>query len=234
MVWWKRRTPQRDVALDDLALAVLIQEHTAVRDEILASYGYAQSIVRWSLATFAAVLAAGLLLLGDKSGAQVSPVAISIALLIFGFAVPGLVWLNSWSWLGELYRAERAGSYLRALEKDLASVSGLVARLGFQPARWESFISANRAAKGLWGKQTVTYLGTAGVFFGSATASEVVFYLVVVESAHLSTWAQAVPAWLWLVSSLAVHVTGIVVAFSIFRRLMRLGSGQAPVQRTYR
>jgi hypothetical protein len=151
---------QKDAAkaLDDLARTLLVQEHSSLRAEILASYGFAQSIVRWTLATFAAIAAAGLIAINNATGdSKNPPPLINAILVIFGIGLPAIVWLYSYTWVGELMRAERAGSYLRALERDIATVEGLSERLEFQPLRWESFIWANREVKkSPWGKQVIT------------------------------------------------------------------------------
>lgn len=221
-----------DKHLDELARAILIQEQSSLRAEILASYGYAQSIVRWTLATFAAVAAAGLVAVYNAS-TQNNPLLFNVSMLIFGVGIPAIVWLNAWTWLGELYRAERAGSYLRCVEQDLAAVPGLVERLSFQPARWESFIWSNRRSRTLWGKQTMTYLGTAGVFFGAAGGSLAIFFII--WSQQRTTGSLSPVEWVWFppVFCVAVTLGGIAGSWAIYRRLMQLGDSVAQVAPSY-
>lgn len=218
--------------LDELARAILVQEQSSLRAEILASYGYAQSIVRWTLATFAAVAAAGLVAVYNAS-TQNNALLFDISMLIFGAGIPAIVWLNAWTWLGELYRAERAGSFLRKLENDLASVPGLIERLGFQPARWESFIWSNRRQRTLWGKQVMTYLGTAGVFLGAGGGSLLIFFII--WNQQQAAGALAPSEWILVppIGYTLVSIAGIAGCVVIFKRLMRLGDAVAPVASAY-
>ncbi|WP_214468536.1 hypothetical protein [Microbacterium flavescens] len=219
--------------LDDLARAVLIEEHSSLRAEILASYGYAQSIVKWTLATFAAVIAAGLVAINNSTGSASNTILVNVVLVIFAFGLPGIIWLNASTWLGELYRAERAGSYLRAMEANLAGVEGLTARLGFQAARWETFIWSNRKARGLWGKQLMTYVGTAGTFFGTAVGSFVILCIVISDLLGRGLIAAPGASWLWIVGSVLINLLCIGFCFAIYRRLMALGDMIAPVEDAY-
>lgn len=213
-------------ALTELAKSAVLQEHASLRAEILASYGYAQSIVRWTLATFAAISAAGLVAVYNASNAQ-NMLLFNVVLIIFGGAMPGIVWLSAWTWLGELYRAERAGSYLRRLEQDLVDVPGLADILGFSPLRWENFIWNNRSSGTLWGKQTITYLGTAGVFFGSVLGSLLIFTIVLQQLVA----ASLLPLWWgfsYAAGAVVISAAGVAVSFIIYRRLMNLGDQVAP------
>jgi hypothetical protein len=230
-MWWKRgKSGDVDAkALDELARALLVQEQSALRAEILASYGYAQSIVKWTLATFATILAASLVAVynADKSGMR--DVLLNIVLAIFALGLPGIVWMNAWTWLGELYRAERAGSYLRAVEEDIAAVPGLTERLGFAPARWERFIEKNRRVRGLWGKQTATYLGTAATFFGCAAIAVLLFWDLSSRMAADGTLVPPWGVWIWWLGIVLINGAGIWGAFRLYKRLMRLGEQSAPL-----
>ena len=231
-MWLRRALPAGpdEKTLDELAKAFLIQEHSSLRAEVLASYGYAQSIVKWTLATFATGLAAALVAVYNANS---NAILFNMALIIFGVGLPGVIWLNSWTWLGELYRAERAGSYLRAVEADLERVPGLVNRLGFQPARWESFIASNREVKGLWGKQTITYLGTAGIFFGTASGSALFFWNLWVQLNDSGKLIPADATWIWWAIIVAINLVGLSGCVIIYRRLMKLGKEIAPVAARY-
>lgn len=225
--FWKRPTvDNHQRMLDEFAQSAVLQEHASLRSEILASYGYAQSIVRWTLATFVAITAAGLVAVNNANTTQ-NMLLFHIVLTIFGGAIPGIVWLSAWTWLGELYRAERAGSYLRRLEHDLTNVNGVARSLGFAPLGWETFIWANRERRTLWGKQTLTYLGTAGVFFGSVFGSLLIFGVLLAQLAE-----SGMLPWWWGVTSVAgallITIVGVAVSFVIYRRLMRLGRAVAP------
>ena len=177
--------------------------------------------------------AAGLIAINNAMSASDNPILIDVILLVFGFGLPGIIWLNATTWLGELYRAERAGSYLRALETNLAAVPGLRDRIGFEPARWERFIWSNRKVRSLWGKQVITYLGTAGTFFATAVGS---FFILWIMIGRLSDQGVLDPeglAWMLLAGSGLTHVVCIGVCMFFYRRLMRIGDAIAPLLSSY-
>lgn len=212
--------------LDDLAKSLVVEEYSTLRSEIHAAYGYAQSIVRWTIATFAAVTAAGLIALYNATTRN-DDLLFAIALILFGVGIPGIVWMNSWTWLGELYRAERAGSYLRNLEARIEASPGLKRRLGFSPIRWETFIWSHRKKNTLWGKQTLTYLGTAGVFFGSAAGSAAIFAIIWFTRLHRAV--DFLPAGvIYAAAALAINLIGLIICFKIRSRLFKLGEAVAP------
>lgn len=219
-------------ALDDLARALLIQEHASLRAEILASYGYAQSIVKWTLATFAAIAAAGLVAINDATGANPNTLLTYMVFVVFGIGLPAIVWLYSYTWVGELIRAERAGSYLRALEASIANVKGLNDRLGIQPLRWESFIWVNREVKkSPWGKQVITYLGTAGVFLGTTLGCFVILWILVWFLVDSGKFEPA--AYIWVGASAAVNLVCLVLFILMCRKVFRLGHSAAPLKPVY-
>lgn len=225
--------PMDSGKLDEFARALVIEEHASLRSEILASYGYAQSIVKWTLATFAAVTAAGLVAINNSTGSADNPILIDVVLIVFGFGLPGIIWLNASTWLGELYRAERAGSYLRALEADISQIQGLYERMKFEPARWERFIWSNRKRKNLWGKQVVTYVGTAGTFFACAAGSFIILSIVVFQLLALNKLDPPDLAWLWLLGSALANGVFITICWLIFRCLMAIGDALAPLEARY-
>ncbi|WP_417562846.1 hypothetical protein [Microbacterium sp.] len=230
----QHRKQRSDQSLDELARTLLVQEHSSLRSEILASYGYAQSIVKWTLATFAAIAAAGLVAVSNATGDKQNPILVDTVMVIFGIGLPAITWLYSFTWIGELYRAERAGSFLRALEAEISAVDGLTARLGFQPVRWESFIWANRnLKKSLWGKQVMTYLGTAAVFLGTSAGSFIILCIVV--STLLAQDKLLFPewAWAWIVGSLLLNLGCLLVFVLMGARLFRIGKAVAPLRPAY-
>lgn len=219
---------------EDLARALLVEEHASLRAEILASYGYAQSIVKWTLATFAAITAAGLIAINNATGGTPNPILINAVLVIFGVGLPAIVWLYSFTWVGELYRAERAGSFLRAFEASIAAVPGLTERLGFQPLRWESFIWANRnVKKSLWGKQVMTYLGTAAAFLGTALGGYVMLWIIIDSLLSRDLLVGREWAWIWLVGSALLNLGCLAMFLLMSRRLFAIGRAVAPLELTY-
>lgn len=219
-------------ALDDLAKTLLAQEHASLRDEILASYGYAQSIVKWTIATFAAIAAAGLIAMNNATASALNLPLIYVVFLIFGVGLPAIVWLYSYTWVGELMRAERAGSYLRGLEASVSGISGLNDRLGVQPLRWESFIWSNREVKrSSWGKQTITYVGTAGVFLGAPLGSFAILWILV--GSLVGTGPVDGLAYFWVAGSGLLNAGFFVVFIRMCRLVFALGRKAAPLESVY-
>lgn len=228
----KKAADDHAAALDDLAKTLLAQEHATLRDEILASYGYAQSIVKWTIATFAAVAAAGLIAVNNATGSELKLPLIYMVFVIFGVGLPAIVWLYSYTWVGELMRAERAGSYLRGLEANVSSISGLSDRLGFQPLRWESFIwSQKNVTKSPWGKQTITYVGTAGVFLGCAIGSFVILWILVGFLVRFKQMVEAEYIWVWGSGALNLVCLGVFILMCL--RVFELGRKAAPLETVY-
>lgn len=158
-----------------LAKDLVLAEYATLREEVFRSYDYAQSIVKFSLATYGAIFAAGLLAAEAASGATSPRTFVGwAALTVFGLVLPGVMCVGTWTWLGELTRAERAGAYLRALERNLRANPTLTDALGFPPLSWETFIHKGRDEKAPTGKSVLPYLGTAGLF-GGGTLMAVIF-----------------------------------------------------------
>lgn len=228
----KQAADDHAAALDDLAKTLLAQEHASLRDEILASYGYAQSIVKWTIATFAAVAAAGLIAVNNATGSGLNLPLTYMVFVIFGVGLPAIVWLYSYTWVGELMRAERAGSYLRGLEASVSRIRGLNDRLGVQPLRWESFIWSNKEIqKSPWGKQTITYVGTAGVFLGTAIGSFVILWILVGFLVRSGQMVGAEYIWVWGSAALNLLCLGIFILMCL--RVFALGRKAAPLESVY-
>src|SRR5690606_29708513 len=117
---------------------------------------------------------------------------------------------------------------------NLATVPGLVERLGFQPLRWESHLYASRTAKTLWGKQTMTYLGTAGVYFGAALTSCAIFWFTWYAKLHSSNTAPGDYVDWWFLGCLVTNIAGLIGCVYAYKRLRALGSGIPALSATYR
>jgi hypothetical protein len=158
------------------ALDFLKAEYGTLRDETLQAMGAQQAILTWSLASFGAVLAAGLVL-----GAGIGPFATHkpqdlLFIVIFGLGLPVLSFTACLAWFGELMRMERVGHYIRGFEVIVAetyqstSVSDRFSYLS-APLRWESYI-AFEAKKGIAiTKHQIGYFGHLGIYTGSVVLS---------------------------------------------------------------
>lgn len=225
MIAKRLRAAKHGTSVDELALSLLSAEYNTLRTEIHQAMGYAQGIVRWSIGIFGVVLGAGLLAAEKLNEAGPYSFSATAALLLFGIAIPGVLWAAAWTWLGELIRLERAGAYLRGLESEVARVPGIASLLGFPPLRWERFIHAERTKKTIFGKQTGAYLGTAGVFFGATLISLTLFVSWWVLKFGMHPREGAV-VW-WLVAAAALELVGLAFAGALYTRLARLGKSVA-------
>jgi hypothetical protein len=219
--------------LDELARALVVEEYSSLRAEILASYGFAQSIVRWTLTAFAALTAAALLAMYNADGSSSAAFFRNAAAIAFGIVLPVMAWLSAWTWLGELYRADRAGAYLRSLEMDIARVPGLAGRLGFQPIRWGSFLHETERRSPGGPKTTMTDLGSAAVLFGIVATSLLFFAMLWKQLWEDNEIEPLSLAWVLPVGVLLLNFICGVVCFVIFRRLAKLGNGDVAVRTAY-
>lgn len=184
-----------------MALDLLKLEYQSLREESAQARAAQQQILQWSLATFAAFFAAGIVLVAQDKVSITSGTAGSVYLVVLGLALPGLVIASSWAWMGELIRMERAGHYLRGLERSVS------VQLGTSPAplRWETHIALGAVHGGSYdkllapdegpppnegrpeqhehpegtgrGKQQLGYVGSAGLYAGVLLLSLVLFFM---------------------------------------------------------
>lgn len=208
---------------NQLALDLVVAEYNTIRAEVHHALEYAQGIVKWSIGIFGAVLAAALV--AAHSAGQVRGYSfLGIAVLVlFGFALPGVMWAAAWTWLGELVRMERAGAYLREFELRVSKIPKITSALGFTPLNWETRIFAERKSKGSMKKQIAAYLGTAVLFFGSTAISLCMF---VAWWGRLFSWEFSTTEFHrgWLIVAGTFEVVCILFAFYLFRSLRRLGN----------
>lgn len=207
-----------------LSSELVLAEYVSLREEALHAMDAAASAVRWSLATYGVIFASGLIAFHEASGLSASPSALSwIVLLVFGGVLPGLISVGAWTWLGEISRLQRAAAQIRSIEKRVAKVVGFRVLLGGDPIRQQRYITHARKSKSKtergFGKQSVQYVSTAGVFFGLILASIVVFidyFLSVSDSNQVEhNW------WVWPVLC-AEFSTFICVSLLLASKLMKL------------
>lgn len=161
-----RPSPPIAVPDADPTTALLVAEYESVRQESIASFGNAQSIIQWSLATYGVVFGAGIVALTSDVPSTLERVVGFIAVVIFAAILPGLICAATWQWLGEIGRMERVGAYLRGLEISLRTQPSGIPR----PLGWESFLSSKIATnKSLW-----PYIGTALMYGGTVVVALVI------------------------------------------------------------
>ncbi len=229
---------ERKIEVDEpsgLAESLVLAEHATLHEEVLRSYAFAQNIVNWTLASFGVVFTAGVLIFQEvgSEDTAMGPRLLELALLLYGFGLPGILWAGAWTWLGELARAERAGAYLRGLEADLARTPNSRV-LGFEPLRWERFIHTQRHTKSVFRKQIAPYLGTAALFFGASMISLIAFgitwtFTFIADDGTLrNSWAS-----LWIIFAIALEAAFIAGAFVINHRISGLGKASALIPATF-
>lgn len=144
-------------------------EYESLRAESAQAREAQQTILQWSFGAIALSYAAI-----AASYASETQAVDNFRLVIFGLGLPGLVISACLSWMGELFRMERAGYYLRGRERatwseaiDVDSLSSKwVQRPEDAPLYWENFIAFGGGGfgrrKGLLG-----YLASYGVYSGT-------------------------------------------------------------------
>lgn len=233
---YRRPRNRRDLTLNSLDEALLLAVYNTLRAEVHRSMDYAQGVVRWSIGAFGAVLAASLLATHQVSGVGAYSFTSSAVLILFGLALPGVLWAAAWTWLGELIRTERAGAYLRGFERDVARVPGISAKLGHTPLRWETFIyregepdpTTGKRNKSPFRKSWTPYLGTAAAFFGGTLISLTLFVAWWLQMFGKSPFHPATVTWLGAAG--VFEIVGIVVSFLISSELKKLGKEIATVR----
>jgi hypothetical protein len=208
-----------------LADQLLIAEYGSIREEVHRALEYAQGIVKWSIAAFGVIFAAGLVALEAAvpaapvpRGADALPIDFAglCALVVFSAFLPGLITAAAWTWLGELLRMERAGAYLRGLEHQISLNPLMLSSLGSFPLRWETTLHTRSTQQDdPMRKQVIAYLGTAALFFGSILASLIFAVITLFEIGGSYPWISAAAI------ALAALILVVFVYFS-FRSLWRI------------
>jgi hypothetical protein len=176
--------------------ALWVEEYRSIRSESEQARNAQQTILQWSLASFAAVIA-GSLIMFQGSGSrsfQFAGETGTVVLLIFGLGLPGLGFCAYLVWWGEFLRMERAGRYTRGLEL-VAERLASPRENGFPPPlQWEHFLaSPAHLSKGKpigRTKQLVGYFGTTGIYFGFGFSSLIIFDSIVINHTYrLGSWS---------------------------------------------
>lgn len=186
-----RRT--RSVEVEDVASGLAVAEYSSIRAESIQSFATSQSIIQWSLATYGVLFGAGLLAVNSEISADLAPTVSWMAALIYGVLLPGLVCAAAWSWIGEIRRMERAGAYVRGVERHLREETRQGTSSVVGPLNWETFLAGPQRGGSSGIKGWAPYLGTALLFGGSLFSSVAFFffwvYQVLEEGWNPGIWA---------------------------------------------
>ncbi|MGR0319887.1 hypothetical protein [Agromyces sp. ZXT2-3] len=214
-----RRT--RHVEVEDAASGLAVAEYTSIRAESIQSFATSQSIIQWSLATYGVLFGAGLLAVNSEIASDLAPSVSWMAALIYGVLLPGLVCAAAWSWIGEIRRMERAGAYVRGIERHLRLETrrGTASVVG--PLNWETFLAGSQRSASSGIKGWAPYLGTALLFGGSLFSSVVFFFFWVYEILD-DGWNDGV--WALLLADAALVVLFLVVCLHTGMGVVWLGS----------
>lgn len=167
----------RSVEVEDFSAALAVAEYESIRAESLQSFSTSQSIIQWSMATYGVLFGAGLLAANSEIAKSFQPMVEWMAVVIYGLLLPGLVCAAAWSWIGEIRRMERAGAYLRGVERRTRLETKLNASSSvIGPLNWETFL-ATGSRRGSPVKGWAPYIGTSLLFGGGLGASVVFFYI---------------------------------------------------------
>lgn len=158
--------------IDEAGLAFLLAEYQSLREESAHARQAQQSTLTWSLAVIGAVFAGGLVFVSTiVSPTSLAPaMAVNFYALVFGVALPGYAYFAAVTYVGELARMERAGAYLRGLEKDLR----LYQMFPRAPLRWETTLALEKYNDI---KLKSPAIGAMGLYFGSFLVSLSAFWL---------------------------------------------------------
>jgi len=226
----------RDEVSGGEGAALLLAEYATLREEVFRAQGYAQGNVRWTMTTYGALFSIGLLSISTSGGSLVDslpaglaaitdseatfvPVLLYVLLALFGLVIPALVWIGAWMWLGELRRAERAASYLRGLEQQIAADLPRRERASIEPLRWERFMLLHRGSGSAWGMRESASLAVGAMFLAATVLSLALFLYLMVQLAQNPTAGA-----LFLSAAAALEIAGIWVTWHIHRGLNRLSS----------
>ena len=152
---------------DDVLDTLRIREYESLRQESSDARQSQQAVLSWSLAAFAVIF--GGLLAGLENR-----VPAWIVVLVFALAIPGLAVGAAFAWAGELLRMERAGMYLRGIERSLWRVAPEQQRNHMirgedlldpvhYPVAWENYIWSSGSTE-VGRKHVLAYIGPAALY----------------------------------------------------------------------
>lgn len=182
----------------------MTSQYETIRTESGQARSDQQSIINWNQAFAVALFAVGIVIVGNSEH-------MLLAQVLFGLLLPLVLVGGTMAWAGEMIRMERAGAYLRALERAMwhRLPSGQTDPLWFM---WENFLWSppKRMLEGGYKKQNAGYAGIA-IFYGAMYVGS------------LAVFASISPAWLTVVVSCVIVVISSVTVLPVARQIFSLG-----------
>jgi hypothetical protein len=169
-----------------------LEEYRSIRGESEQARNAQQTILQWSLAAFAAVIAGALVTFSGNVNIRSGETG-TVLLIIFGMGLPFLSFFSYLVWWGEFLRMERAGRYIRGLEFMADRLANSTSGKLPPPLQWEHFLAGPSYSVALRrreaarhkrlgrAKYIVGYLGAAGIYFGFSFSSLVIFVSLVID-----------------------------------------------------
>jgi hypothetical protein len=170
--------------------ALWLEEYRSMRSESEQARNAQQTILQWSLGSFAAIIAGSLVMFQGATSQifKFTGEVGTILMYILGFGLPGLGLFAYLVWWGEFLRMERAGRYTRGLELVGQRFASYGAAQVPPPLQWEHFLAGPVMARGR-NKQMIGYVGTVGIYFGFSVSALILFIsLVLAHVYHLGSW----------------------------------------------
>jgi hypothetical protein len=205
-----------------------LEEYRSIRSESEQARNAQQTILQWSLASFAAIIAGGLVMFSGAINIRSGETG-TVLLMIFGLGLPGLSFFSYLVWWGEFLRMERAGRYIRGLERMADRLANSTSGKLPAPLQWEHFLAGpayapaakrrERARHKRLGraKYMIGYVGASGIYFGFCVASLAVFASLLVDHGYrLGRWTALTRdlSWAWCGSFLFLFVV-IALALTV-------------------
>jgi hypothetical protein len=106
-------TGSRASPLENEMLRLFAEEYRSLRDESAQARETQHKVLEWTVSAFAALFVAALVIPASSDAGQ----TVALRLLLFGLVLPLLLIASAVVWLGEIYRMERVGAYLRCRER---------------------------------------------------------------------------------------------------------------------
>lgn len=188
-----------------------LEEYRSIRSESEQARNAQQTILQWSLASFAAIIAGGLVVFSGTVNIRSGETG-TVLLMIFGMGLPFLSFFSYLVWWGEFLRMERAGRYIRGLERMADRLANSASGKLPPPLQWEHFLAGPSYSLALRRRETarhrrlgrakymIGYFGAAGIYFGFAFSSLVIFASLVRDHTYrLNHWTAIIRdlSWTW-------------------------------------
>lgn len=196
--------------------ALLLEDYRNANLEVDRSLKLAHTIVQWGLAIYGVFLGIGLAVANLALHVYSHETVRIGALLLFSVVIPGIAASTAITWLGELFRLERAAAYARSLETRLNAIATIDDELETAAIHWHSEVKRWRATRsGNFG--VFAFLGTAGLFFVAVATACIISVLLNLEFSTI--WGGPI----WSILAVAVFVVFLAIAIPTGRATIRTG-----------